>query len=283
MPTIPMLPPRFTAADTPLRDTAATVDTELTKETGKAQAEGLMSEVRTLLALMYGAATHRVVLVIQGLDASGKDGVVRFVVGQGDPVTSVVTSFKMPTPLEQQRDFLWRVHAALPPRGMLGIFNRSHYEDVVATVVRGTISRDTQAQRLGHIAAFEQLLVDDGTILIKCFLHIDAQEQARRLLERETDLITAWKLAPDDWHDRRLFPAYLDEYTTVMQQTSTPERPWYVIPANRKWYRNLVVAGLLVQHMAPFREQWEATVGEIQRTRLDAIAHARSAAVGGEA
>ncbi|MFM2310669.1 MAG: hypothetical protein RLY87_2791 [Chloroflexota bacterium] len=251
-------------------------NTLVTKEEGKATAEALMNEVSELEALMYGAGTHRVLLVLQGLDASGKDGLVRFVVGRGDPVTSVVTSFKMPTPLEVAHDFLWRVHAAVPPRGMLGIFNRSHYEDVVATRVRGTIDVTLQMQRIEHIKAFESLLADDGTIVIKCYLHIDVDEQAARLMAREHELITAWKLAPDDWHDRSLFANYLDVYSTVMMQTSTAPAPWYVIPANRKWYRNLVIAGLLRKHMAPFRAEWVKTLEQMQKDRLAAIQAVRS-------
>lgn len=272
------LPERYTVAEPALAEQSPIGLGTLTKEEGKARAEALMGEVRALQALMYGAGTHRVLLVLQGLDASGKDGAVRFVIGQGDPVTATVTSFKMPTPAEQSRDFLWRVHAAIPPRGVLGIFNRSHYEDVVATVVRETITSSLQQQRLRHINAFEELLADDGSIVIKCFFHIDETEQSRRLLEREHELITAWKLAPDDWRDRQLFDRYLAVYSDVMAQTSTPAAPWYVVPANRKWYRNLVVAGLLLQHMEPFRQQWEATLTAIQHTRLQEIARARRSA-----
>ena len=253
----------------------------VTKEDGKAAAEALMSDVSELEALMYGAGTHRVVLVLQGLDASGKDGVVRFVIGRGDPVTSLVTSFKMPTPIEVGHDFLWRIHHAVPPRGMLGIFNRSHYEDVVATRVRNSIDAQTQAQRIGHITAFESLLADDGTILIKCYLHIDADEQATRLMAREHELITAWKLAPDDWHDRGLFESYLDVYSDVMLRTSTDRAPWYVVPANRKWYRNLVIAGLLKQHMEPYRDAWVQTLAQMQAERIAAIESVRQRSTGG--
>jgi PPK2 family polyphosphate:nucleotide phosphotransferase len=264
-----------------LRSSSCVGTPSVTKEYGKAAAEALMADVTELEALMFGAATHRVVLVLQGLDASGKDGVVRFVIGRGDPVTSLVTSFKMPTPAEAGRDFLWRVHNSVPPRGMLGIFNRSHYEDVVATRVRDTIDAQTQAQRIEHITAFESLLTDDGTILIKCYLHIDADEQSTRLLAREHELITAWKLAPDDWHDRGLFESYLDVYSDVMLRTSTDRAPWYVVPANRKWYRNLVIAGLLKQHMEPYRAAWAQTLQQMQTERIAAIEAVRQRSTGG--
>ena len=270
------IPQPVVGADLDLATCSPVGNPLITKDEGKAAADALMSEVSELEALMYGAGTHRVLLVLQGLDASGKDGLVRFVVGRGDPVTSVVTSFKMPTPLEVAHDFLWRVHAAVPPRGMLGIFNRSHYEDVVATRVRGTIDETRQIQRIEHIKAFESLLVDDGTIVLKCYLHIDADEQAARLMAREQELITAWKLAPDDWHDRNLFTNYLDVYSTVMMQTSTVDAPWYVVPANRKWYRNLVIAGLLRKHMAPYRAGWVTALEHMQKDRLAAIQSVRS-------
>jgi PPK2 family polyphosphate:nucleotide phosphotransferase len=270
------IPQPVVGNDLMLRTSSPTGNPIVSKEDGKAAADALMTEVTELEALMYGAGTHRVLLVLQGLDASGKDGLVRFVIGRGDPVTTVVSSFKMPTALEVGHDFLWRVHQAVPPRGMVGIFNRSHYEDVVATRVRGSISAELQEQRIQHIRAFESLLVDDGTIIIKCYLHIDASEQAARLLAREQELITAWKLAPDDWHDRELFTTYLDVYSTILAQTSTSAAPWYVVPANRKWYRNLVIAGLLRQHMLPFRAGWIRTLQQMQTDRIAAIQAVRA-------
>jgi PPK2 family polyphosphate:nucleotide phosphotransferase len=270
------IPQPVVGNDLMLRTSSPTGNPIVSKEDGKAAADALMTEVTELEALMYGAGTHRVLLVLQGLDASGKDGLVRFVIGRGDPVTTVVSSFKMPTALEVGHDFLWRVHQAVPPRGMVGIFNRSHYEDVVATRVRGSICAALQEQRIQHIRAFESLLVDDGTIIIKCYLHIDASEQAARLLAREQELITAWKLAPDDWHDRELFTTYLDVYSTILAQTSTAAAPWYVVPANRKWYRNLVIAGLLRQHMLPFRAGWIRTLQQMQTDRIAAIQAVRA-------
>lgn len=270
------LPPMIDDASPALTDVSANQPQSLTKEEGKAHAEALMSEVKTLQSLMYGAGTHRVLLILQGLDASGKDGVVRFIMGSGDPLNCTVQSFKLPTPNELAHDFLWRVHAAVPNRGTLGIFNRSHYEDVVAQYARGTIDDDLRQRRVRHIQHFEELLHDDGTIIIKCFLHIDADEQAQRLLAREQSLETAWKLSADDWQDRRLFDQYLDAYDAVMRSTSVAHAPWYVIPANRKWYRNLLIATLLYQHMEPHRELWSTTLRYIQESRLAAIQHVRS-------
>lgn len=270
------VPPMIQQSSPALIDTSAHHVLSMTKEEGKAQADALMDQVSTLQALMYGASTHRVLLILQGLDASGKDGVVRFVMGAGDPLNCAVQSFKLPTPNELAHDFLWRVHAAVPNRGMLGIFNRSHYEDVVAQYARGTIDDDLRQRRVRHIQQFEELLHDDGTIIIKCFLHIDADEQAERLLAREQSLETAWKLSADDWQDRRLFGSYLNAYDTVMRSTSVAHAPWYVVPANRKWYRNLVIASLLYHHMEPHRELWGTTLRYIQESRLAAIQHVRS-------
>lgn len=270
------VPPMIDEAAPTLVDMSANHPHALTKEEGKVRADALMGEVSTLQALMYGAGTHRVLLMLQGLDASGKDGVVRFVMAHGDPLNCAVQSFKLPTPNELAHDFLWRVHGAVPNRGMLGIFNRSHYEDVVAQYARGTIDDDLRQRRVRHIRHFEELLHDDGTIIIKCFLHIDADEQAERLLAREQSLETAWKLSADDWQDRRLFGNYLHAYETVMRQTSVMHAPWYVVPSNRKWYRNLVIAELLYQHMSPHRELWSTTLRYIQESRLAAIQHVRS-------
>lgn len=259
-----------------LADVTAIGERLLNKEDGKLIATQLMTDVSELQALMIGAATHRVLLVLQGIDASGKDGVVRFVASQGDPLNVKVHPFKMPTPDELAHDFLWRVHAAVPPRGYMGIFNRSHYEDVVAAYVRGTITDTMRKQRVAHIRHFEELLHDDGTIIIKCFLHIDATEQEARLLEREQALDTAWKLAAADWRDRTLLPQYLEAYDYAMRETSHAHAPWYVIPANRKWYRNLMIADLLHTHMSPYRQQWSDVLQTIQHERIEAIQHVRA-------
>lgn len=259
-----------------LADVTAIGERLLNKEDGKLIATQLMTDVSELQALMIGAATHRVLLVLQGIDASGKDGVVRFVASQGDPLNVKVHPFKMPTPDELAHDFLWRVHVAVPPRGYMGIFNRSHYEDVVAAYVRGTITDTMRKQRVAHIRHFEELLHDDGTIIIKCFLHIDATEQEARLLEREQALDTAWKLAAADWRDRTLSPQYLEAYDYAMRETSHAHAPWYVIPANRKWYRNLMIADLLHTHMSPYRQQWSDVLQTIQHERIEAIQHVRA-------
>jgi PPK2 family polyphosphate:nucleotide phosphotransferase len=270
------LPGRVTEHTDALSMLSAVGDSSISKEEGKALAVSMMQQVSELQALMIGAATHRVLLVLQGIDASGKDGVVRFVVSNGDPLNVMVHPFKMPTPNELAHDFLWRIHAAVPAKGYLGIFNRSHYEDVVAAYVRGTITDTIRQQRLTHIRYFEELLHDSGTIIIKCYLHIDATEQEARLIAREQSLVTAWKLAAEDWRDRTLLPTYLTAYDVAMRHTSTPHAPWYVVPANRKWFRNLVIAELLYHHMEPFREQWSNTLQSMQRDRLSAIERVRA-------
>ncbi|NBU64021.1 MAG: polyphosphate kinase 2 family protein [Chloroflexia bacterium] len=267
---------RFDDKTAPLSELTSFGERSIKKEEGTQIATQLMAEVSELQSLMIGAATHRVLLVLQGIDASGKDGVVRFVVSQGDPLNVNVHPFKMPTPAELAHDFLWRVHAAVPLRGYMGIFNRSHYEDVVAAYVRGTITYTMRTQRFVHIRHFEDLLHDDGTIIIKCFLHIDATEQEARLLAREQSLDTAWKLAAEDWRDRTLLPQYLDAYDYAMRETSHDHTPWYVVPANRKWYRNLVIAELIHKHMSPYRQQWSDVLQTIQRDRIATIHRVRA-------
>jgi len=260
----------------PLHAHPTVVESALSKEDAKQQANALMLQVAELQALMIGAGTHRVLLVLQGLDASGKDGVVRFVMRQGDPLNCHVKAFKMPTPDELSHDFLWRVHAAVPAIGMMGIFNRSHYEDVIAAYVRGTITNSIRQQRFGDIRNFESLLLDHNTIIIKCFLHIDKDEQASRLVAREQQLDTAWKLSAEDWRDRQHFDDYLTAYDEAMRATHTPGAPWYVIPANRKWYRNLLIADLLYHHMQPFRQEWSEVLQMMQRDRMTAIRRVRA-------
>ncbi len=255
---------------------------ELSKDDGKQHAEQLMQEVAELQGLMLGAGTHRVLLVLQGLDAAGKDGIVRFIMRTGDPLNCVVQSFKLPTPQEMAHDFLWRVHAAVPAKGMVGIFNRSHYEDVVAAYVRGTITDTIRQQRFGDIRNFESLLIDNGTIIIKCFLHIDKDEQASRLAAREQKLATAWKLSAEDWRDRQYFDDYVRTYDEAMRATSVSGAPWYVIPSNRKWYRNLIIAQLLHAHMAPFRQEWSDVLQTMQRDRMAAIQRVKAALEGNQ-
>jgi len=184
--------------------------------------------------------------VLQGLDASGKDGTIRRVFTGVNPQGCRVTSFKAPTPLELAHDFLWRIHAECPARGMLAIFNRSHYEDVVTVGVLGLVPEAVWRPRPRRIAEFERLLTDDGTTVVKCFLHVSVEEQRERFAERLSDPAKRWKHNPKDEETSRRFRKYTAAYEEALTATSTEWAPWYVIPADRNWVRNLAVATVLV-------------------------------------
>ena len=219
----------------------------LDKTDGTARLEALIAELSELQNRLWAEAERSVLLVLQGLDTSGKDGTIRKVFTGVNPQGCRVQSFKVPTSIDLAHDYLWRVHAACPRRGEIGIFNRSHYEDVVAVPVVEAIGPTRTAQRYGHINAFEQMLHDEGTTIVKCFLNISSDEQRQRLQQRLDDPAKRWKLLPSDLDTRAHWDANLDAYEAALAATSTPVAPWYVIPADRKWVRDVVVATLLVE------------------------------------
>jgi len=190
---------------------------------------------------------RRVLLLLQGMDTSGKDGAVTHVVGLVGPAGVSIKTFRKPTPEEAAHHFLWRIRRALPAPGMIGVFNRSHYEDVVITRVHEWIDEPTWNERIEQINTFEQQLLDSGTSLIKCFLHISYAEQRRRLLARLDDKTKLWKFNPGDIDERAYWSDYQSMYSTVISRTSTADAPWYVVPGDSKWYRNWAVGQLLVE------------------------------------
>lgn len=196
---------------------------------------------------LYAEARRAVVVVLQGIDASGKDGTIRMLSSGISPQCLDVVSFKAPSPLELAHDFLWRVHAAVPEHGRIGIFNRSHYEDVLVVRVRKLVPEAVWRNRYDQINAFEKLLTDGGLTFVKCFLHIGKDEQRQRLEERLRDPRKQWKLGPSDLDDRRHWDDFQRAYEEALTRCNTPHAPWHVVPADRKWYRNLVVARLVRQ------------------------------------
>jgi PPK2 family polyphosphate:nucleotide phosphotransferase len=194
-----------------------------------------------------GNSKRRVLLVLQGMDTSGKGGTVRHVIGQLDPTGVRLTAFKAPTEEELAHDFLWRIRAALPAPGQVGIFDRSHYEDVLVGKVRKLALPMVIGRRYILINKFEQGLVDDGCVVVKCFLHIGSDEQRDRLLARLDDPNKHWKYNPGDVDERRLWPQYQDAYRIALEKTSTEAAPWHVIPSDHKWYRNYAITRLLVE------------------------------------
>jgi PPK2 family polyphosphate:nucleotide phosphotransferase len=196
---------------------------------------------------LHAQRLQRVLLVLQGMDTSGKDGTVRGVFRDVDPLGLRIVPFKAPTPMELAHDFLWRVHSQAPAAGELTVFNRSHYEDVLVPVVLGQLDRDQRKRRYRHIREFEGLLADSGTTIIKCMLHISKDEQRTRLQARIDDPTKHWKFDVSDLEARKLWDQYQNAYQDMLAATSTPYAPWYIIPADSKTHRNVMVAELLLR------------------------------------
>ncbi len=217
------------------------------KDAASEQLSNLLEELSSLQERLYAEGRRSVLLVLQGLDASGKDGTIRAVFRGVNPQGCSVMSFKAPTPVELAHDFLWRIHAHTPARGMIGIFNRSHYEDVVTVGVLGLAPEQVWRSRPQRIVEFENFLHEEGTTVVKCFLHLSAEEQRERFAERLSDPTKRWKHNPKDEETSRRFVEFNAAYDEVITDTSTQEAPWYVIPADRNWVRNLAVATVLIQ------------------------------------
>jgi PPK2 family polyphosphate:nucleotide phosphotransferase len=216
------------------------------KQEGLERLQELVERLSMLHNRLSAEATRSVLLVLQGMDAAGKDGTIRNVLTGVNPQGCRVVSFREPTTAELAHDYLWRVHAVCPARGEIAIFNRSHYEDVVAVRVRGLVPERVWRRRFEHIRAFEQLLVDEGTTLVKVFLHVSHEEQGKRLQERLDNPEKRWKFRAGDLDDRRLWDDFATAYEDAIRETSTKWAPWYVVPADHNWVRNLAVAELLV-------------------------------------
>ncbi|HET9921077.1 MAG TPA: PPK2 family polyphosphate kinase, partial [Ktedonobacteraceae bacterium] len=205
-----------------------------------AEMDMLSEELGELQQLLAAAHHHSLLIILQGMDTSGKDGTIRHVMAQVNPLGCEVRSFKAPTGREQARDFLWRIHRVVPGRGMISIFNRSHYEDVLVVRVHDLVPEKVWKRRYTTINHFEQMLAQHDTIILKFYLHISKDEQEKRLLARQEDRTKAWKLSAADWAERKYWNDYQDAYEGALSRCSTDEAPWYIVPANRKWYRNLL-------------------------------------------
>lgn len=217
------------------------------KKTAQERTLSLLSDLDRLQELLYAEHKHKVLIVLQGMDTAGKDGTIRHVFSGVNPQGVRVASFKVPTPEELAHDFLWRIHRQTPGAGEIVIFNRSHYEDVLIVRVHGLISLEECHRRYASINAFEQTLVDEGTTILKFYLHIDKAEQKKRLEERLAEKAKQWKFNPGDLQVRACWEDYMKAYGDALSATSTAWAPWYVIPANRNWYRNLIASTILVK------------------------------------
>ena len=239
------------------------------KALGKEYLEELTGRLRTLQELLYAQGRHRVLVVLQAMDTGGKDGVIRHVFRSVNPQGVKVASFKAPSSRELAHDYLWRIHRETPARGEIRIFNRSHYEDVLVVRVRNLVPPEVWERRYDHIRDFERMLADEGTIILKFFLHISKDEQARRLQARLDDPEKHWKFSAADLEERKLWDDYQEAFQVALTRTSTPWAPWYAIPANSKWYRNLVVARVLVETLERLEMRFPESSLDLQGVRVE--------------
>ncbi|OJT16936.1 polyphosphate--AMP phosphotransferase [Archangium sp. Cb G35] len=233
------------------------------RDAAKRELETLGEELFDLQDLLWGAKMNSVLIVLQGRDTAGKDGTIKNVAGLLNPRGVSVTSFGVPSEEEREHDFLWRIHLHTPRKGELAIFNRSHYEDVLVVRVHGLVPESLWKERYGHIRDFEEMLAEHGTIILKYFLHISQEEQEQRLRDREKEPRKAWKINAGDWEDREHWDDYTRAYEEALSRTSTKKAPWTIVPADSKWYRNLVVARSLVETLRPYRQAWQDRLDEV--------------------
>ncbi len=216
------------------------------KDEGRVYLKELRSRLAELQRLLWAEDRHKILVVFQAMDTGGKDGTIRNVFSGVNPQGIDVQNFKAPTPEELSHDYLWRIHDHAPTAGSLTVFNRSHYEDVLIVRVLNLVPEQRWSRRYDHINSFEKMLADEGTTILKFYLHISAEEQAERLQARLDDPTRNWKFNTRDLDHRKLWPDYMAAYQAVLSRTSTEHAPWYIVPANRKWYRNIVVAETIV-------------------------------------
>ncbi len=235
-----------TAVDLAALDPADTAAFSNGKAGAKKRLRALNNRMEALQELLFAESRHKVLIVLQATDTAGKDGTIRHVFEGVNPQGVKVASFKKPTPEELGHDYLWRVHAHTPRTGEITIFNRSHYEDVLVVRVHSLVDETTWSRRYDHINDFERILADEGTTILKFFLHISRDEQAERLRARLATPDKQWKFAAGDLTERERWSDYQAAFQDMLSRTSTQWAPWYVVPADRKWYRNLVVSEVII-------------------------------------
>jgi len=234
------------------------------KDKGKKKLEELNNELESLQEMLYAEGKRRVLIVLQGMDTSGKDGVIRHVFEGVNPQGVQVASFKVPTSPELAHDYLWRIHQKTPGKGEIVIFNRSHYEDVLVVRVHNLVSPEVWKKRYDQIKSFERLLVEEGTVILKFFLHISPEEQAKRFLERVETPEKNWKFNPGDLEERKHWQEYMEAYEDALNKTSTNYAPWYVIPSDRKWYRNLAIASIMVDTLKEMKMSYPTAIEDLE-------------------
>ena len=239
------------------------------KAGAKGALEALREKLEALQSVFYASGKHKLLIVLQAMDTAGKDSTIRMVFDGVNPQGVKVANFKAPTPEELAHDFLWRVHAKTPGNGEIVIFNRSHYEDVLITRVNGWIDADTCEARYRAINAFEQLLADNGTTILKFYLHISKDEQKQRLIERQQDPTKQWKFNPADLKSRAQWDDYMAAYSQAIGATSTAHAPWYVVPANSKLQRNLIVANAICDTLESLKLAYPESLPGIEKIKVE--------------
>ena len=244
-----------TTVDLSAWDTAETGEFTSPKQ-GEKALKKYRKRLRKLQDRFYAWDKRAMLIVLQGMDTAGKDGTIKHVMRGVNPQGVMVTSFKQPTPEELAHDFLWRIHKAVPKRSLIGIFNRSHYEDVLVVRVHNLVPPEVWQGRYEHINAFEKSLADSGVVILKFFLHISKEEQARRLQARLDNPDKLWKFNKGDLKERQLWDDYMAAYTDAVQKCSTSYAPWYIVPSDQKWYRNFVVGQIITETLAELNPQY---------------------------
>jgi PPK2 family polyphosphate:nucleotide phosphotransferase len=258
------------AGDTPLRDDKkGKLKNGEIKERERALTVGLTEEIAKLQEKLYAARDRKLLLILQGMDTSGKDGTIRALFSQINPMGLHATGFVAPTDKEKAHDFLWRVHARVPGKGEIGIFNRSHYEDVLVPRVAGDLDDDARERRCAQIRDFERMLAETGTTVMKVFLHISKDEQRERLQARLDDPEKHWKFDPADLAARTKWDVYQRAYSDVINATDRDHAPWYIVPADSKTHRNLIIAHLLLETMQGMKLEWPAPKADMSKVKID--------------
>jgi len=226
------------------------------EEAAAADLERHRQRLDELQELLTADCKHAVLIVLQGMDTAGKDGTIRHIFTGVNPQACNVTPFKVPTPLELRHDFLWRAHNAVPAHGTIGIFNRSHYEDVLVTRVHKQVEHKMVKRRFQEIVSFEEMLSENSVTILKFFLHISREEQTRRLAERLADKDKQWKLSQSDFVERGHWPQYIKAYEDAIEHTSRKHAPWFIIPSDHKWYRNVAISEILVNAIGKLKMKY---------------------------
>lgn len=239
------------------------------KSIAKCILEGNTKKIANLQRKLYAQKKYALLVVLQGMDASGKDGTIRHVLKKIDPQGQQVTPFRVPTSDELMHDYLWRIHKHIPPKGTIGVFNRSHYEDVLVPKVKNTVPKEEIEKRYEQINNFERMLSENNIKLLKFFLYISKEEQKKRFTARIEDKTKNWKLNPQDLKERKLWGDYLKAYEDAINNCSTEWAPWYIIPADHKWFRNLAISEILLKTLEEMELEYPAPSFDISDIKID--------------